>query len=166
MKPRKSKPRERLTSLHVRAIFLQRREFYGPQDVQRLTGIQPERVRAAIEQGELDGELIRNGFRIRWPQLAALALDVWSLEEVERALGEDAAQVIPPLVRNAALAARVPRYQLLMLETLARRRGCSADAVVADSLLTLAEECAEALESEIPGIIEAIHFPEAVAVPR
>jgi hypothetical protein len=150
----------------IRAIFLQRRESYGPGEVQQLTGIQPERVRGAIQQGELDGEIIRNGFRIRWPQLAALALDVWSIEEVERTLGEDAAQVIPPLVRTATLAARVPRYQVLMLETLARRRGCSADAVVADALLTLAEECAEELESDVPGITEAIHFPEAIAVPR
>lgn len=143
----------------IRAVFLQRRESYGPQDVERLTGMEPERVRAAIQHGELEGKLSRKGFRIRWPQLAALAFDRWTMEEVESALGEDAPQVLPPLVRTVTLTARVPQYQVTMLEAFARR-GRSIDALVTDALLTLAEDHAAQLRDEIPGFEEAIDFPE------
>jgi hypothetical protein len=68
----------------IRAIFLQRRESCGPQEVQRLTGMEPERVLAAIQQGELEGKLLGKGFRIRWPQLAATSTlsTRWSLSYV------------------------------------------------------------------------------------
>jgi len=143
----------------IRAVFLQRRESYGPREVQRLTGMEPERVRAAIQQGELEGKLLGKGFRIRWPQLAALAFDRWSMEEVESALGEDTPQALPPLVRIVTLTARVPQYQVSMLEEFARR-GISIDATVTDALLTVAEDNLAQLRDAIPGLEEAIHFPE------
>lgn len=159
--PSKLATSQRRARQRIRAIFLQRRETYGPHEVQRLTGLSPDRVRRAIERGELDGELLRCGFRIRWPQLAALGLDVWSIGEVEQALGEDLAQVLPPLVRMATLTVRVPRYQVAMLEALVRLRGYSIDATVEDALLTVAELYADELEQAIPGFREAIDFPEA-----
>jgi hypothetical protein len=147
----------------IRKLFLDRRESYGPDDVLALTGIAAERVRAAIEQGEIDGEvegeLLPDGFRIVWEQLAALALDVWGIDavDVEEALGGDAVRVMPPLVRSVSLTVRVPRYQVAVLGMLARRDGVSVDALVREALLALTEERGEGLE--LPGLWEAIDFP-------
>jgi hypothetical protein len=147
----------------IRRLFLDRRESYGADDVQALTGIAPERVRAAIEQGEIDGEvegeLLPGGFRISWEQLAVLALDVWGIDvvDVEEALGADAVRVLPPLVRTVSLTVRVPRYQVAVLGMLARREGVAVDALVREALLALTEERGE--ELELPGLWEAIEFP-------
>jgi hypothetical protein len=143
----------------IRGLFLDRRESYGPDDVLALTGIAAERVRAAIEEGEVEGELLPDGFRIVWEQLAALALDVWGIDaiDVEEALGADAGRVLPPLVRSVSLTVRVPRYQVAVLGMLARREGVSVDALVREALLALTEERGE--ELELPGLWEAIDFP-------
>ncbi len=103
--------------------------------------------------------MLRNGFRIRGPQLLALAFDSWSMQEVEEALGEDAPQALPPLVRTATLTARVPRYQVVMLEALARL-GLSIDTIVSDALLSVAEDNAVEMRTLIPGFGEAVDFPE------
>lgn len=155
----KTPARENRKQRIIRAVFLQRRESYAPREVQRLTGLEPERVSAAIQQGEIEGRLQGKGFRIRWPQLAALALDRWTIQEVESGLGEDAPQALPPLVRTVTLTVRVPRYQVSMLEELARQ-GFSIDAIVTDALLTVAEDNVAKLWEAIPGFDEAINFPE------
>ncbi len=143
----------------IRAVFLERRESYGPRDVEELTGSDPRRIPAAIQDGEIEGELTCSGFLLRWPQFAALALEQWDHAEVEEALGDDAAHVLPPLVRTAPLSLRLPRYQVEALETLARMHGSSIEGLVRNALLTLTEEHLEELSPAIPGIWEAIEFP-------
>lgn len=99
-------------------------------------------------------------WRMKWPQLAALALDIWSMEVIEEELGEDAAYVLPPLVRTVPLTIRLPRYLATMLECLEIRDGVSADRRIAEALATYAEENASSLEDEIPGFGEALDFPK------
>jgi hypothetical protein len=149
----------------IRRLFLDRRESYGPDEVLAVTGITAERVRAAIYdgdiEGEVEGELLPGGFRIVWAQLATLALDVWGIDasDVEEALGADAARVLPPLVRTVSLTVRVPRYQVAVLGMLARQEGVPVDALVREALLALTEERADVLE--LPGLWEAVDFPVA-----
>ena len=53
-------------------------------------------------------------------ELMAKALEVWSREVIEEALGADA--VLPHAARLAELRARIPRYQLAMLNYLAEQQ--------------------------------------------
>ena len=117
-----------------------------------------------IEAGELDAQRSEKAWettwRITWPQLAALALDVWGIETIERELGEEAAQALPPLVRTSVVTLRLPRYQVVMLGTLAEIDGIGASQRVTDALLALAVEHVEELEKRIPGFADAMKFPD------
>jgi len=148
----------------IRRIFLNRQDWYMPRLVTRLTGILPARVRAMIETGELEAVPAEKpwdkSWRIRWPQLAALALDIWPIEVIEQELGEEAAQVLPPLVRTIPGSMRLPRYLVAMLQTLEKRDGIAPSRRIADALALIAEEYAASLEEEIPGFREAMNFPE------
>ena len=64
----------------------------------------------------------------------ASALDLWSLETVEEALGPDASRVLPAAIRTCELPARLPRYQVAMLEYFAEQRQTSVSNVLAREL--------------------------------
>ena len=101
-----------------------------------------------------------NMWRMKWPQLAALALDIWPMEVIEQELGEEAAHALPPLVRTATATVRLPRYLLAMLQALEKRDGVSPSRRIAEALTCLAEEHGATLEADIPGFAEAMNFPE------
>jgi hypothetical protein len=141
----------------VRQLFLRPLDVYGAREAEGVTGIAAERVVVAIEEGEIEGELLAGGgFRVTWEQLALLAMDVWGLDAVgvEELLGDDASGVLPPLVRSVALTVRVSRWQLRVLEAAARRRGTTAGALVREALLSLAEE-----EEVAPDVAAAMEYP-------
>ena len=148
----------------IRRIFLRRQDWYTLKHVTRLTGITAIALRAMIDAGELEAHPSEKAWekasRIRWPQLAALALETWPIEVIEQELGEEAAQVLPPLVRTTEVTVRLPRYLFAMLHLLAKREGLSPSLRIADALTSIAEEHAASLEEDIPGFGEAMNFPE------
>ena len=131
-----------------------------PRLITHLTGILPNRLRAMLETGELEAVAVEKSWCIRWSQLAALAIDQWGIEVIEQELGEEARDVLPPLVRTVPVSMRLPRYLVAMLQALEKRDGLTAARRIADALACIAEEHAGSLEDEIPGFAEAMNFPE------
>jgi hypothetical protein len=146
----------------IRSIFLARRESYGVREAARLTGRKYDDIRRAIRDGEIEAVATSpNDWRIPWVSLAAIAVDMWGIEAIELELGpKQTSFVLPPLVRMANITLRLPRYQVAMLEVLARRPDMNVNSIVADALLPIAEERIGEMELIIPGFAEAIHFPE------
>jgi hypothetical protein len=74
-----------------------------------------------------------------------------------KAIGEDAATVMPQAIRLVELrATRVPRYQRDVLRELARRDGTSVDAVLRRELEDVASANAEELAAVLPELASAL----------
>jgi hypothetical protein len=147
----------------IRSIFLNRRESYGLSEARRLSGHSPTALRRAIANGEIEAtETTPGDYRIPWLSLAALAVDTWGVEAIEEELGATHSSfILPPLARYQAITLRLPRYQIAMLQELAKRPELGGiSRIVSDALVTIAEEHAEAMEAAIPGFAEAFHYPE------
>jgi hypothetical protein len=83
---------------------------------------------------------------------------------VEEALGADMAEAIPELLRLADLEVRIPRMQVVTLERLAANDGQTVSAVLARELRDLVSAHAEWLSVEIPGLAEALAWPDVGSV--
>ena len=86
-------------------------------------------------------------------------MELWPLDTIEKALGRDAALVLPPLLCTHEVVTRLPAYQIRMLEYFAHRRQVTIAHLIASQLDDLASERAEELSASIPGFDEAIHWP-------
>lgn len=84
---------------------------------------------ATIRDGEIETVTTCSGRRIELRDVAAKAVDLWSLAAVEEALGRDAARVMPAALRTRKLTVRVQRYQIALLEILAGGGGETVDAL-------------------------------------
>ncbi|HYI07779.1 MAG TPA: hypothetical protein VEK57_01805 [Thermoanaerobaculia bacterium] len=80
---------------------------------------------------------------------------------MEEALGTDAAEALPELLRLTALEVRIPRMQVLTLERLAAAEGATVSAVLARELRDLVSVHSAWLSAEIPGFAEAFWWPVA-----
>lgn len=110
--------------------------------------------------GELHGVDTPDGVRIPWAELVSFGMDFWSQEVVEEALGAEAGDVIPELVRLTELAVRIPRMEVVALERVAARDGKSVDTVLAAELLDFVSAHAPWLDREVPGMLAALAWPE------
>ena len=86
-------------------------------------------------------------------------MDFWDQVEVEAALGDHLANVLPELLRLDELAVRIPRLEIVALERMAVRDGRSVDAVLARELRDLVSAESAWLVSEIPGFAAALSWP-------
>lgn len=145
---------------HIRDLFLHPRPTYAIADAATVLGMDWREVRGWVEAGELEGIDTDEGLVLPWAEVVSFAMDFWSQEVVEEALGDDLARVIPELVRLARLEVRVPRFEIVALERVAGREGKSVDAVLARELLDLASVHAPWLSGEVPGFAEALQWPE------
>jgi len=145
---------------NIRDLFLQPRSAYSIAEAAIVLGMDWREVRGWVEAGELEGIDTDEGLVLPWAEVVSFAMDFWSQEVVEEALGDDLALVIPELVRLARLEVRVPRFEIVALERVAGREGKSVDAVLARELLDLASVHAPWLSSEVPGFAEALQWPE------
>jgi hypothetical protein len=94
-------------------------------------------------------------------EVVSFAMDFWSQEVIEEALGDDLATVIPELVRLARLEVRVPRFEIVALERVAGREGKSVDTVIARELLDFASVHSPWIGTEVAGFAEALQWPES-----
>jgi hypothetical protein len=76
------------------------------------------------------------------------------------ALGREAAVVLPAALRTRELTVRLPRYQLRALEVLAGDGRESVEAMLTRMFEELAELHQERLARTIPGVAEAMAWPE------
>ena len=93
-------------------------------------------------------------------ELVAKALELWSHETIEEALGRDADHVLPHAVRLAELRARIPRYQLAMLEYLAEQQRTTISSVLTEELDGIASSRTLELAGGLPGFMAALEWPD------
>ena len=145
----------------IRRIFLQPRPHVSILSATILLGWSSAEMNDAIAAGEV--ELMETPFG-KWfwrEELMAKALEQWPREVIEEALGEDAERVLPRAVRLAVLRARVPRYQVAMLEYFAERDRTTVSAVLTSELDHVASAHSPELTLAIPGFRAALAWPEA-----
>jgi hypothetical protein len=101
----------------------------------------------------------------RWRQLACIAFQRWTLAEIQDALGDDAAAVLPPLLALRTVTLRLPEYIVRALETTAAEDGTTADDCLRCELQDFAGTVADRMEAIHPGFRHAYLYPGA-AQPR
>jgi len=115
----------------------------------------------AIRNGEIEVIETCSGKRIELRELAAYALQQWPLTLIEEALGRDATLILLPALRTRKLTVRLPRYQIGALQVLADDGRESVDAMLTRMFEELTDVNQERLTRLIPGLAEAIAWPEA-----
>ena len=144
----------------IRSLFLSPRLTYPIADVAALLAIEEADVVRWIDAGELEGVETDEGVAVPWAELVSFGMDFWSQETVEEALGADAADVIPELVRLTDLEVRIPRLHVVTLERLAAVDGETVSAVLARELRDLVSVHAPWLGAEVPGFAAAFAWPQ------
>lgn len=118
----------------IRTIFLQEGAHVSISDATLLFGWSRRRMGEAVEAGEIETIATWSGIAIAREEVVAIAVDLWSLETIEDALGPDASRVLPEAIRTCQLPARLPHYQVAMLEHFAEQRQTSVSDVLAREL--------------------------------
>ena len=152
----------------IREIFLRRSSEYTTQQAAQLLRLTPGDFLALIERGVLDVQ-IRRGRRpggrrdamMAWSELASAAMLRWTVMQIHDALGEDADRALPRLLHPVELkSVRLPRYQIELIERLARNAGVSVEEFVYTALLGVEAAHSHAeIERVLPGFTEAVQFP-------
>jgi hypothetical protein len=140
----------------IRELFLNPRPTYSPAEAAEAVGMSVDEVWGANAVGELEAD--ENG-DVPWAELVSFAMDFWDQAEVEAALGDDLADVLPELLQLAELEVRIPRLEIAALERIAVRDGRSVDAVLARELRDLVSAESAWLSREIPAFAAALNWP-------
>jgi hypothetical protein len=114
------------TRSRIRRIFLSLRPSFALMPAAELLGLTLKELKREIEDGAIVAVSTRLAQRIPREEMMAVAMQVWEQAVIEEALGDDAAAVLPEVIRLVELRAQVPRYQWEMLRYLARRDGTTA----------------------------------------
>ncbi len=147
----------------IRTIFLHQRPHVTIAEATVLLGWSRGEMSRAIAGGEVEVSSTPAGKYIGREELMATALDIWSPEEIEEALGADADGVLPEALRLMDLHVRVPRYQVAMLEYLAERDRTSVNGVLARGLVVMASVDTDELSRAVHGFADALAWPDADA---
>jgi len=153
-------PAERKQS--IQTLFLQRAESYTLCEVARLTGTPARTLRREVARGDHDATKVRGEWRFLWRQAVYVAMERWTLAEIQDALGDAAAGVLPPLLALRAVTFRMPEYVVLALETIAREQRTTIDAFLYGELIDFAGTHLTRLQDAIPGYRQAYLFPGPV----
>ena len=93
-----------------------------------------EELKSEIKDGGIVAVSTAVGVRVTREEMVAVAMSRREPAVIERALGREAAGVLPEAIRLVELRARVPRYQKEMLRYLARQEGTSIGTVLSREL--------------------------------
>jgi hypothetical protein len=144
----------------IRHIFLHPRPHVSISQATDLLGWSRGQMTAAIATGEIVLIETPLGKWIWREELMAKALELWTREAIEEALGAEADAVLPHAARLAELRARIPRYQLAMLTYLAEQQQTTVSDVLTRELEEVASEHAEELSAVILGFGAALAWPD------
>jgi hypothetical protein len=144
----------------IRAIFLHHEPRVTIADAAGLLGWSRAEMNAAIRNGQIEVVETCGGKRIELRELATCALQQWPLTAIEEALGRDATSILPPALRTRKLTVRLPQYQIGALQVLAEEGRESVEAMLMRMFEELAGLNQERLARFIPGLAEAIAWPE------
>jgi hypothetical protein len=150
-------PAERKQS--IQTLFLQRAESYDLAEVARLTGTDARALRREVALGTRDASKVRGRWRFLWRQAAYVAMDRWTLAEIQDALGSDAAGVLPPLLALRTVIVRLPEYIVRAFEVIAAESRTTVDAALGSELIEFAGAHLTELQATIPGYRRAYMFP-------
>jgi hypothetical protein len=138
----------------IRNIFLKQRRFTRAQAADALG-----RSLRWVEESRFSRE---NGGWVSWQEMVLMANLLWTRIQIEKALGDDAVRVFPPLARLTTLSVRVPIYKVMGLRRDARRRHMDMGEIISDALEV--DWCdAQSMDKTAPGVLEAWHFPYALS---
>jgi hypothetical protein len=143
----------------IQTLFLQPAKSYGLPEVARLTGTPLRKLRREVATGLRDAEKVRGVWRFLWRQAIYVAMERWSLAEIEDALGDDARAVLPPLLALRTVTVRLPEYIVRAFEAVAAEDGTTLEAALGYELVEFAGTCLTWLGPTIPGYREAYLFP-------
>lgn len=118
-------------------------------------------MNTAVRSGEIEVIGTCSGKMIELRELAAYALHQWPLTSLEEALGRDATMILPLALRTRKFTVRLPLYQIGALKVLADDGRESVDAMLTRMFEELTDLNQERLSRVIPGLGEAIAWPEA-----
>lgn len=145
----------------IRHIFLHPRPHVSISQATDLLGWTRGEMNAAIRTGEIVLMETPLGKWVWREELMAKALELWTREAIEEALGAEADAVLPHAVRLAELRARIPRYQLAMLTYFAEQQQTTVSDVLTRELEGVASEHAEELSAVVPDFGAALAWPDA-----
>jgi hypothetical protein len=86
-------------------------------------------------------------------------LGTWTLAEIYRALGTDAAKVFPPLLALRTVTVTLPEFIIRAMETAAEDAGATLDAWLHHELMDFASGAVERMEPILPGYRRAFFYP-------
>lgn len=144
----------------IRTIFLHHEPRVTIADAAGFLGWSRAEMNAAIRDGEIEVVETCSGKRIELRELAAYALQQWPLTAIEEALGRDATLILPRALRTRKLIVRLPQYQIGALQVLADDGRESVDAMLTRMFEELADLNHQRLARFIPGLAEAIAWPD------
>jgi len=144
----------------IRTIFLHHESRVTIDEAARMLGWTTPKLNAAIRNGDIEPIDTCSGKMIALREVAIQALDLWSLNTVEDALGPDAKLIMPPALRTRKFTLRLPLYQIGALKVLAEDGRESVDTFLMRMFEELTDLNKERLSRLIPGLAEAIGWPE------
>jgi hypothetical protein len=144
----------------IRAIFLHDESRVTVDAAADMLGWSRAEMKAAIRNGDIELIGTCSGEMIELRELAALALHHWPLATIEGALGRDATLVMPPALRTRRFTLRLPLYQIGALKVLADDGRESVDTMLIRMFEELTDLNKERLSHLIPGLADAIGWPE------
>ena len=150
----------------IRSIFLHQRPHVSIAEATALLGWTRAQMTEAVAAGEIE---ITETALDKWiwhEELMAKALELWSPEAIEEALGPDADHALPSTIRLTNLQVRLPRHHVVMLEHFAERDHTTVSHVLARELDGIASTHAEELSWTIPGFAGALEWPDAEGAQR
>lgn len=145
----------------IRAIFLQQRPHVSISEATVHLGWSRGEMSQAIAAGEVEVTETALDKWIWREELMAKALELWTPEVIEEALGDNADAVLPGSIRLTDVHLRLPRHQVAMLEHFAERDRSTISAVVARELDGIASAHADELSWAVTGFTDALAWPDA-----
>lgn len=146
----------------IRSLFLAPANSYTLREVATLTDTPVRTLRREVARGLRDAEKVRGVWRFLWRQAVYVAMERWTLAEIQDALGADAANVLPPLLALRIVTVRLPEYIVRAFEAVATADGTTLDAALGFELIEFAGSNLTRLQSSIPGYRQAYLFPGPV----
>jgi hypothetical protein len=145
----------------IRHIFLQPGPHVSIMQATRLLGWSRRQMSEAIKGGEVELWTTPLGNWFPRAEMMAKALEIWPMDVIEEAPGDEADGILPRAIRSAELRVRLPRHHIDMLEYRADQQETTVSGVLARELDGIASAHIEELSAALPGFAEAMAWPGA-----
>jgi hypothetical protein len=146
----------------IRAIFLHPEPRVTVAEAARMLGWSSGRMNKAMRDGEIEVAGTCPSSCVEVAELAEMALSLWPMTEIERALRSSARKILPLGLRTRTLCTPLPRYLIDMLQHLAAAERASMELFLSRELQDLASARRETLARELPGFVEAFDWPRRI----